>query len=632
MPRLSRPRFVLVLLTTGWLGVASGARAAGPWGAAQWVWDTPAGANGSNDEPRYLRYSFELPAAPAKAEIVVSVDNVYELRVNGQKIGGHGEWSDPKHWDVAKQLRPGKNVVALVARNQGSAAGAIVWGQITLADKKTVELASGPKSRSVAAPIDGWDQADFDDSAWAAAAVLGPSNMGPWNLGGGGGGGGQGPKDGGTPPPKDFQDADKELADFIVSPDFKVELMAAEPLVVNPVSLALDEKGRIYYGESHTYRWGPQGSPYPKPTNPVVMLKPLADGKGYERVVVAEGFDDPVMGILVQGGKLWCASTQFLYLFDIDDDGHTSNRQTMLVDKDKPWNPFGMFVLEAGPDGQFYLSIGNHNMDIGGPNNRVTSRGGAGIVVRMKPDGRDLERLVQGLRVPYSFEYDPFGQLWVLSNGEGNPNRFVARDRGSRLPLLQPPQRRRHLAGRQSSACAPLLRAAGRREYAALALLRRGLPALVARQPVTGELGPARVSLGQSHDLPLRARHPGQHRRHAKLADQLRPAFPPHRHPAGPRRQYAGGRLVRPRRRKRQDRPHLESQLHRQRTDRQTLGAQCRGVVRSGPGGRRLGSADHLERERAMQTLAARGPDAISLLAKTAKSSNPLAGAGRSGL
>ncbi|MCE9534321.1 MAG: hypothetical protein K8T89_24845 [Planctomycetes bacterium] len=27
--------------------------------------------------------------------------------------------------------------------------------------------------------------------------------------------------------------------------------------------------------------------------------------------------------------------------------------------------------------------------------------------------------------MPYSFEFDPFGQLWVLSNGQGNPDRFV---------------------------------------------------------------------------------------------------------------------------------------------------------------------------------------------------------------
>ena len=45
--------------------------------------------------------------------------------------------------------------------------------------------------------------------------------------------------------------------------------------------------------------------------------------------------------------------------------------------------------------------------------------------MRMNPDGTKMERLVHGLRVPYSFEYDPFGQLWLLSNGEGNPDRFV---------------------------------------------------------------------------------------------------------------------------------------------------------------------------------------------------------------
>ncbi len=630
MPRLPRPRFVLVLLTAGWLCAASGARAAGPWGAAQWVWDTPAGANGSNDEPRYLRYSFELPAAPAKAEIVVSVDNVYEVRVNGQKIGGNGEWSDPKHWDVAKQLRPGKNVVALVARNQGGAAGAIVWGQITLADKKTVELASGPKWRLSLRPIDGWDQADFDDSAWAAAAVLGPSNMGPWNLGGGGGA--QGPKDGGTPPSKDFQDADKELADFIVAPDFKVELVAAEPLVVNPVSLALDEKGRIYYGESHTYRWGPQGSPYPKPTNPVVMLKPLADGKGFERVVVAEGFDDPVMGILVQGGKLWCASTQFLYLFDIDDEGHTSNRQTMLVDKDKPWNPFGMFVLEAGPDGQFYLSIGNHNMDIGGPNNRVTSRGGAGIVVRMKPDGRDLERLVQGLRVPYSFEYDPFGQLWVLSNGEGNPNRFVRVIEGVDY----------HCYSRPSADGTWL---AGNHPLA----------------PPCFELpGGANTQLLHYYG----AAFPNSWQGSQFLVNWGRHGFPSANHTIYRYVPDTRGNIVDMQSWLTSSDPHFRPTAILLAPDGNMLVADWYGrddendktgriwkvsYTGSEPTGKRsglsaaawsdpaqvagaLGSADHLERERAMQTLAARGPDTLGLLAKTAKSGNPPAGAGRSGL
>ncbi len=101
------------------------------------------------------------------------------------------------------------------------------------------------------------------------------------------------------------------------------------------------------------------------------------------------------------------------------------NKKTILVDKNKAWNPFGMFVLEWGPDGLLYMSVGNHSIDIQGPDGKIGGRGSSGIIMRMNPDGTKMQRLVTGLRVPYSFEFDPFGQLWVLSNGEGNPDRFV---------------------------------------------------------------------------------------------------------------------------------------------------------------------------------------------------------------
>jgi putative heme-binding domain-containing protein len=71
------------------------------------------------------------------------------------------------------------------------------------------------------------------------------------------------------------------------------------------------------------------------------------------------------------------------------------------------------------------MSVGDHQVKLVGPNNTLESRGRSGVIMRMKPDGTDMELLTQGFRVPYSFEIDPFGQLWLLSNGEGNPNRFA---------------------------------------------------------------------------------------------------------------------------------------------------------------------------------------------------------------
>lgn len=211
---------------------------------------------------------------------------------------------------------------------------------------------------------------------------------------------------------------------FTLPKDYAVELVAAEPLVVNPVSMALDEQGRIYFGESHTYRFGKEKSPVPKPTNPIVMLQPLPDGNGYERVVVAEGFDDPVMGLLIRGGKMWATANSELFVWDVDAAGKATNRRTLLT-KGKGWNPFGFFILKFGPDGLLYLSMGSHDKVEGPHGQKLSPRGGGGIVCRMNPDGTNIEVLVQGFRVPYGFDIDPFGQHWQLSNGEGNPNRFA---------------------------------------------------------------------------------------------------------------------------------------------------------------------------------------------------------------
>jgi quinoprotein glucose dehydrogenase len=227
--------------------------------------------------------------------------------------------------------------------------------------------------------------------------------------------------------------AQEQLKHFIVPKDFEIELVAADPVVINPITMVLDERGRIIVSESHTYRYGKSGSPVKPFSNPVIRLDP--DGKGgFTRTLVADGFDDPVMGIAVKGNKLWLTANNYLYTYDIDDQsrdrkgadkGIAINKKAILTDKNKAWNPFGMFVLEWGPDGKLYMSVGNHSINIEGPDGKISARGSSGIIMRMNPDGIKMERLVHGLRVPYSFEYDPFGQLWLLSNGEGNPDRFV---------------------------------------------------------------------------------------------------------------------------------------------------------------------------------------------------------------
>lgn len=412
-------RLLVVCLFVG--SFVSAAEPNVPGSGVQWIWDA-ADESGSN-EPRYFRRVFELVAKPEAAELFATCDNSYVAYVNGIKLGGDDAWNSVEKYDLKPHLVVGKNVIAIEARNQGGPAGLLAWVSLT-ENKKTTVIGTDATWKFSLLSAKDWHQAALDDAAWKKPNILGPAGIGPWNITGGSGSGTDV-----NPTDKkitSYRPAEEEQSAFKLPEGFEIELIANEPAVINPVCIAYDEQGRLYASESHTYRFGPSGSPVKTPTNPIVRLDPKPDGKGYDRVVVAEGFDDPVMGMVIRDNQLWAAANNFLFRFDLSATGPATNKQTILIDKNKAWNPFGMFVLEWGPEGRLYLSVGNHDISITGPDERkVTGRGGSGIVCRMKPDGSGLERLVHGLRVPYSFDFDPFGQLWVLSNGEGNPNRFV---------------------------------------------------------------------------------------------------------------------------------------------------------------------------------------------------------------
>jgi putative membrane-bound dehydrogenase-like protein len=399
--------------------------------SVSWIWDDPLAAQSQpSDDPRYFRGVIELAAQPKSAEFFVTVDNRYVAYVNGRKLGGDSNWNSIDRYDVGKDLVAGKNVLAIEAQNGGGSAGAIAWLRTTDDNGQSSFVGTDARwkvSRSVESD---WKSAKFDDGAWRKADVLGGSGIGPWNLGGGSGGVAVSPRTPDVnisdPTIKEYRSAEEEREKFDLPHGFKLELVAAEPLVNNPVCMTFDEQGRLYVSESHTYRYGPKGSPVPTPTNPIVRLDPTPDGKGLRRTVVAEGFDDPVMGMAIRGNQLWAAANNLLFRFDLTEAGPAENKMLLLEDKNKAWNPFGMFVLEWGPDDLLYMSVGNHVIDIAGADDTAVRPGKTtGVVMRMRPDGTKLESLTHGLRVPYSFEFDPFGQLWLLSNGEGNPNRFV---------------------------------------------------------------------------------------------------------------------------------------------------------------------------------------------------------------
>ncbi len=119
--------------------------------ACQWIW-FPEG-NPAQDAPvakRFCRRTFVLPEGKAieRAQLRASGDDWFAARLNGKPLGAGEDWHAGRQFeDLAPLLRPGTNVLAIVAENKpanfpANPAGLIACLEIRFADGETLKLAS----------------------------------------------------------------------------------------------------------------------------------------------------------------------------------------------------------------------------------------------------------------------------------------------------------------------------------------------------------------------------------------------------------------------------------------------------------------------------------------------------------
>jgi len=154
-----------------------------------WIW-YPEG-NPAQDAPvarRWFRFSFILPPGTkiVSASLRVSADDWFSARLNGRALGEGGDWHAGRQFDdLAATLRPGSNVLAVVAENRAANVPANPAGLIACLEIRDSE---GRKSRWVTdqswrcsrTEIAGWDGPGFDDSGWVPALRAGGYGDGPW--------------------------------------------------------------------------------------------------------------------------------------------------------------------------------------------------------------------------------------------------------------------------------------------------------------------------------------------------------------------------------------------------------------------------------------------------------------------
>jgi len=197
------------------------------------------------------------------------------------------------------------------------------------------------------------------------------------------------------------------LARMSVPPGFHVDLVAAEPDIVNPIAMTFDDRGRIWITESVEYPRKSAG-----PGRDCVKLIEGVDGQGRATKVTTfvDGLNIPT-GIAVGYGGVWVLNSPDL-LFFREKDGKPLDRQVVLTGFGRTDSHELPSSLTWGPDGWLYGLNGvfnqSHVISADGKRHDFTC-----AMWRFHPRTHEFQVFAQGTSNPYGIAWDSQGSAII---------------------------------------------------------------------------------------------------------------------------------------------------------------------------------------------------------------------------
>ena len=146
--------------------------------------------------------------------------------------------------------------------------------------------------------------------------------------------------------------------------------------------------------------------------NLYAVLDRDADFQADEVLTLDTGLNMP-SGVAFRDGALYVAEVSRILRYDDIENRLENPPEPVLVNRDLPSDRHhGWKFIRFGPDGKLYVPVG-------APCN-VCERDDPryATIMRMKPDGTDLEVYVSGVRNTVGFDWHPeSGELWFTDNG-----------------------------------------------------------------------------------------------------------------------------------------------------------------------------------------------------------------------
>ena len=188
--------------------------------------------------------------------------------------------------------------------------------------------------------------------------------------------------------------AERSLSKIHVPEGFRVELVACEPQVIDPVAFDWDAQGRLWVIEMSDYPMGMDG--HGKAGGRVRVLEDRdRDGRYESSSLFAEGLNFPNGLLTWRDGVLVAAAPQILFLRDTNGDGKADTKEVLFEGFNEGNQQLRMNGLRWGLDNWVYCANGGHHPNHGLKTEVKSNRNGLTYAIgsrdfRIQPDSGEL--------------------------------------------------------------------------------------------------------------------------------------------------------------------------------------------------------------------------------------------------
>ncbi|MFM1558443.1 MAG: PVC-type heme-binding CxxCH protein [Roseibacillus sp.] len=200
---------------------------------------------------------------------------------------------------------------------------------------------------------------------------------------------------------------------------FELKVFAREPMIVNPIAIGWDHRGRLWAVEAFDY---PHKIGTEKPRDRIKILEDTdRDGVADKVTIFAEGLNICTSVLPMPEGAIATDGKDMVYLVDKDGDDRVDERRVI-------WSGIGLRDTHActsnlryGFDGWIYATVGYSGINtvVAGKVHK-SSQG----VFRFKEDGSDFEIIQNTSNNTWGLSFTEEGDL-VGSTANGNPSWYL---------------------------------------------------------------------------------------------------------------------------------------------------------------------------------------------------------------